>query len=231
MDPIIIDYSLIIFNIVLYAELHYKFKWFGSRYFQNEPEILADLPYRVEPEKKIPILLLIKDSNHFPIILNMVSIHIFQSNNKLHSESHTFNESINNRWWSKTIFIDTKSIKGDVNIKVEFYYIINGEEKRCITHNYPQSKINYLNTFISNYKYPKKKHTYYGDLHYHTNLTEDMVEFGAPLEATVITAEALGIDFFCNTDHSYDLDDKEGSWTETDPKLIKWNESREDIKP
>ena len=170
MDSSLIDYNLIILNILLYAELHYKFKWIGSRYFQNEPEILADLPFRIEPEKKIPILLLIKDSNRFPIVLNSVLINIYQLNNKIYSESYTYNKSISQKWWNKTIFIDTKGIEGNIDIHVEFDYLINGLQKQCITHNYPQSKIDQLNTYISNYKYPNDQNTYYGDLHYHTNL-------------------------------------------------------------
>ena len=56
-----------------------------------------------------------------------------------------------------------------------------------------------------------------------------MVEFGAPLRPTLEACKVLGLDFICNTDHSYDLDDKIGSWFETDPNLIKWKESREEI--
>ena len=56
-----------------------------------------------------------------------------------------------------------------------------------------------------------------------------MVEFGAPLHSTKIAAKAMGLDFFCNTDHSYDLDDKPGSWTEADPSLEKWHKSRNEI--
>ena len=57
-----------------------------------------------------------------------------------------------------------------------------------------------------------------------------MVEYGAPLKETLLISEAMGLDFFCNTDHSYDLDDKIGSWIETDPELTKWNHSRKEIK-
>ena len=88
--------------------------------------------------------------------------------------------------------------------------------KSCITHNFPGSSNHILTSYLSPYKYPKGKHIQYGDLHYHTNLTEDMVEYGAPLKETLLISEAMGLDFFCNTDHSYDLDDKIGSWIETD---------------
>ena len=40
----------------------------------------------------------------------------------------------------------------------------------------------------------------------------------------------MALDFFCNTDHSYDLDDLPGSWTEPDPHLKKWNKSRKEIQ-
>ena len=57
-----------------------------------------------------------------------------------------------------------------------------------------------------------------------------MVEFGAPLESTYIASKALGLDFVCNTDHSYDIDDKIGSWIEPDENLTKWNNSQILIK-
>ena len=43
--------------VLLYAELHFRFKWSGSRYYKKEPEILADTPTRIEPNNDIPILL------------------------------------------------------------------------------------------------------------------------------------------------------------------------------
>ena len=215
--------------ITLYAELHFRFKWIGSLYYQNEPEILADTPYRIEPELPIPILLLIKDSHLYPIKLHHVSVHIFQSNKEVRSIHTSINQKINKRWWDKTILIDTKYLYGNIKLNIEFYYSVNGQEKHCTTHNFPQSNSHSLNCYISKHPYPKDKFVQYGDLHYHTNLTEDMVEYGAPLRATLIAAQHMGLDFYCTTDHSYDLDDKYNSWTETDPDLNKWKNSRQEI--
>ena len=215
--------------ITLYAELHFRFKWMGSLYYQNEPEILADTPYRIEPGLPIPILLLIKDSHLYPIKLHHVTVHIFQNNEEVHSIYTSINQKINKRWWDKTILIDTMNLYGNIKLNIEFYYSVNGQEKHCTTHNFPQSNSNSLNCYISNYTYPKDKFVQYGDLHYHTNLTEDMVEYGAPLRATLIAAQHMGLDFYCTTDHSYDLDDKYNSWRETDPNLRKWKNSRQEI--
>ena len=64
--------------IFLYAELHYRFKWIGSRYYKKEPEILSDIPLRIEPGEKLPIIIIIKDANLYPIILNNIKVIIFK---------------------------------------------------------------------------------------------------------------------------------------------------------
>ena len=216
--------------IALYAELHYRLKYIGSRYYIDEPEILADLPYRIEPGYSIPILLLIKDSHLYPIHLDRVSIYILKSSKILLNKELDYDCHIENAWWEDTIYLNTQGIRGIVQIQVKFNYSVNGKEKQNMNHNFPQSRQKNLECLISEYNYPRDAAVQYGDLHYHTNLTEDMVEYGAPLRASLIAAESMGIDFYCNTDHSYDLDDKPGSWTEIDPELTKWKNSRNEIK-
>ena len=222
-------FALFLPMVIMYAELHFRFKWSNSRYFQKEPEILADLPIRIEPGNDIPILLIIKDAHIFPIILEKVEIKIIKNNKIIQSKIFSYNADIDFSWWDDTITIDATGISGDVEINVEFSYKVNDKSRNCTIHNYPLCTHNNLTTYVSEFPYPNDGNALYGDLHYHTNLTEDKVEFGAPLKATLTAAEALGLDFYCNTDHSYDLDDVPGSWTETDPNLEKWNKSRSEI--
>ena len=63
---------------------------------------------------------------------------------------------------------------------------------------------------------------FFGDCHTHSNYTDDQVEFGAPIEAAITLSAALGLSFFCVTDHSYDLDDHEDNYLINDPLLPKW---------
>ncbi len=65
--------------LILYAETHYKFKGIYSRLFQTEPEIVADAPFRVEPGRPIPILVLVKDAHRFPIEIQKILIEIKQT--------------------------------------------------------------------------------------------------------------------------------------------------------
>ena len=216
--------------IGLYAELHYRFPFIKSRYYIEEPEIITDIPFRIEPGQDLPILLLIKESNKFPIIINNISISFYKQSNKSNKTTiiKKINKTIDSYLWYENIKLQL-DIKGNYNFEILISYSINNKYKECLNNNVPILKDKAHKVYFSNYKLPKKSGYLYGDLHYHSILTDDMVEFGAPLDTTAIVAESIGLDFVCNTDHSYDLDIKEESWFEKDSDLIKWNKSRSDI--
>ena len=130
-------FALFLPMVIMYAELHFRFKWSNSRYFQKEPEILADLPIRIEPGNDIPILLIIKDAHIFPIIFKKAEIKIIKNNKIIQSKIFSYNADIDLNWWDDTITIDSTGISGDVEINVEFFYKINGKSRNCTIHNYP----------------------------------------------------------------------------------------------
>ena len=230
MQILFIDYIDFIPIVFLYAELHYYFKFTGSLYYLDEPEILTDAPSFIEPNRKLPILLFIKDAHKYKLYLKSYKVIIYKNKNIIFEDIININRNINEHFWSKIELINLNNIFGKVTIQVFFDYDIDNIKKQCITHNIPQSKKHYLDTIVMKEAYPRGNNVIYGDLHYHSSLTEDMVEYGAPLKETLIMAESMGLDFYCNTDHSYDLDDQIGSWTETDPELVKWKQSRKEIK-
>jgi len=216
-DPII--------QFFLYAETHYKFKGIYSRLFKREPEIIADAPYRVEPGRAIPILLLVKDAHRFPVEIRQVTIEIRQFHRTIAKESMLINLRItNDRYWYRIFYLERPSdLVGPVTIDVQIVAKINGELRSVRNDNYRISSHRPLHVFLSEHGYPKFDHWYFGDFHYHSSYTEDQVEFGAPLEGTVEMARAVGLNFFAVTDHSYDLDDREDSWTQNDHQLGKWH--------
>ena len=230
LDIFILTIPLIIPIFFLYTELHYRFPIKFSRYFIKEPEILADIPHRINPNCKAPVMILIKDADKHPIFLKDINVDIYQNSQILKSNLYLINSKINNYWWYKTFFLNSKDIKGHTSIQVRINYKINGKIKTTTNHNIKILSPIPFKVYFSEYKLPGSNISQYGDIHYHSNLTDDMVEFGAPLKPTLEACQSLGLDFICNTDHSYDLDDKPGSWIETDPKLTKWNESRDEIK-
>jgi hypothetical protein len=177
----------------------------------------------------MPVLILVKDSHHFPVLLNSYTIKIAQNGEIIFSSSDSIDKEIKQPWWQLDAFVDVIGIAGLISIDVTVDYTINEKRKSCINHNLPLLPNRALSCLVAESGLPGPSGLVWGDLHYHTNLTDDMVEFGAPLDSTLLAARAIGLDFYCCTDHSYDLDDLPGSWSKTDPELTKWNHSRQQI--
>lgn len=232
MTHFMIELRWLVLILPLYAEIHYRFKWFPfSRYFRREPEIIADAPFRLEPGMPLPVLLLIKDAHQYPIHLHSVTFTGKDEAGNTLIKQISQNLVIDRHWWYQTVELDPHNLMGKLSLEVSFDYTINGKRRMAINHNLPGSPEKPLTINLADQSLPgSKRGWYWGDLHTHTSLTEDQVEFGAPLEATQKAANACGLSFVCLTDHSYDLDDKMDSWYETDPDLQKWHDSRNLLK-
>ena len=85
-----------------------------------------------------------------------------------------------------------------INLKVSIYY-------RDDWFNYTETR--YLRVHVGHGAYPWPDGWYGGDTHYHTMYTNNIAEFGAPLPAVAMTAEAMGLHWLTTTDHSCDLDE------------------------
>lgn len=216
-------------GIFLYVEMHYRWFPLGSRYFRREPEILADLPHRLEPGHDLPLLLLVKDAHRYPITLERVTVAVETDEGQKPLEDIAVNEEITQPWWHRIINLERPVPHGNVKLWATFHYTVKGKARTCTTHNLKSLTPRPLNVHLAQEPLPGEN-IVWGDLHHHTSLTEDMVEFGAPLAATQATASALGLGFVCATDHSYDLDDLPGDWYRSDPELAKWRTSRVDIQ-
>jgi len=209
----------------LYAEIHYTLKGL-SLVYRNWPEILTDAPFRVEPGKKIPILILVKDAHRFPIILYPIHAEINYPDNTSNSillTKETF--QIETPWWFRVIKIKPRdNFCGTLQIKIRIETRSKRRKKihTFFTDNYRGSSHSPLRVHVAREPFPKFKNWFHGDIHHHSNLTNDQTEFGSPIEATAKIAKAMGISFVGVTDHSYDLDDMEDNYLQNDPNLSKW---------
>lgn len=207
--------------ILSYAEIHYRFRYFFSCLETKEPEILADAPYRIEPNQKIPILFLLKDSDSYPINLTKISVEVSLCEFK-RVEVFYFNQKITSQFWWKIQEIEPLGT-GKHFFNVTFHWEDSkGKSKTATNDNYKGLSNSHLETFVAKENLPKFENIYFGECHSHTSLTSDQVEYGAPIEASKLLAKPIGLDFFTTTDHSYDLDDKWENYLETSPTLEKW---------
>jgi len=208
-----------------YAEIHYHYRFLYPKYFRKEPEIIADLPIRCirSISSKLPVLIIVKDSHMFPIELLSISV-VVNANGSFSSQEFDINEKLKQKYYSKILEVDISQIKANEQLKINvtIQYYINGKKKAVINDNYPGLKKIPFECYLTESKLPFPEGWYAGEPHYHSIYTSDQVEFGADIPATVKMAKTIGLSWFFITDHSYDLDDSENSYTINDPNIPKW---------
>ena len=236
LNDLIYLFDIEIYNYLfffLYTEIHYKVPGLFSKYYLEEPEIVADCPFRIEPGCRLPVMVLVKDAHKYSIFLKRIKIIISKNNCENYRLQLDINKLINNYLWYKTFWVqidDNISTRGIHFIKVDISYIANNKLKTVTNYNLKGIGALPLKVNFSKHCYPGNDFIKFSDMHYHTHLTDDMVEFGAPFQPTLKAAESMNLHFVCSTDHSYDLDDKLGNWYEKDPDLVKWKKSRIEIQ-
>ncbi len=216
--------------IFLYAETHYRFRYFFSFLRKHEPEIIADAPHRLEPNSFLPILILVKDADLFPVKLERITLAIKINGSKIFEKKLLdLQIEINQKLWWRVFEVPIKNISG--NIECDVIFELNHNNQKIFYHNdnYKTSSHRPLKVYISSTQLPKFEHLYFGECHSHSNYTNDQVEFGSPIEASVKLCRSFGLSFFCVTDHSYDLDDDVDNYLINDPECIKWHQLQQEI--
>lgn len=208
----------------LYAEIHLRLLKLPGRLYQRWPEILADVPHRIEPGRKIPILVICKDAHHFPVTL--IKIRLELRGKQYEPQKIVLSDEpqiLNQRWWDKIFYIEPpKNIGSEFLIDV-FVEVIKKRRRKTIQNdNYKHSSHASFKIRLAKTSLPAFPNQYSGDLHSHSNFTNDQVEFGASLHSMRTMAAAMGFSFVAVTDHSYDLDDKPDNYLINDKKLTKW---------
>jgi hypothetical protein len=221
----------IIFQLVfipfLYAETHYRFKYFFSYLKKKEPEIIADIPSRITSGLSIPILVIIKDADKYPVLIKEISV--IEDKQVVYSQK--VNNDVSTPYQDLIIEFPTSDLAcGQHYFGIKISYEIEGENKFCLADNHRGTSHKPLPMYISKDPLPRFDNCFLGETHSHTNYTSDQVEFGASLTATNKIAKAVGLDFFCATDHSYDLDDHEDNYLMNDPDLIKWTNFQHEVE-
>ena len=212
--------------VLSYAEVHYRFKFFFNWLHRAQPEIIADVPQRVQAGKPVPLLVVIKDAHRYPITLTRISALIDQKN----VFQQEFNRSFDRLYQDVIVRIPPEYFTpGEHRINVKIEYRIGDRVVVCYNDNYRTTSHAPLVVRITEQNYPRFENCFFGDLHVHTNYTTDQIEFGASLKATVQMAQALELDFIAVTDHSYDLDDDPNDYLSNDPDLPKWRRFQAEV--
>lgn len=215
-----------------YAETHYSFLPGLSLIAKKIPEIVTDAPSRVDPDENIPLLLLIKDSDKYPVKIISIETAVFAGplgciyKEVLEKKSFMIEQPM----FSKIYELPVKEYIGKtvtINTKIEIS--VGGKEYTVINDNLPTLSHGQMRVKISPVKFPAPPGWYYGDCHIHTSYSTSHVEFGAPIPETARIARSMGLNWMVVADHSYDLMCSENNYLIMDPKFEKWNNQQIEI--
>ncbi len=212
---------------ILYAEIHYRFKWFFSLLKKREPEIIADVPHRLDPGNNLPVLLIIKDAHRFPVYIHYITVYIDEKPVIEKAIEKTFSKAYSD------FIIEVQRIgteEGHHAVNVKIHYTVNDKQSICFNDNYKQLSHAPLSCYFAKDGLPQMDGLFYGESHAHSNFTNDQIEFGASIESSARLARSIGLGFWCITDHSYDLDDDENDYLRNDPQLSKWHRFQIEVK-
>lgn len=220
--------------LLLYPEIHYHIGFLYPLYYRRVPEIIADLPIRIEIQKNpsIPLLIIVKDAHRFPVTLNKIYVSI-ESKQLNMQKTIDLNHHIEKRYFSQIISLPFPQIdfSQPADITVTFYITRKQDGKNFIFQNDNLPGIHTrLRTFLSIEPLPGEPHWHAGETHYHSFFTEDQVEFGADIDAAVHLAKRMGLQWLLVADHSYDLDDSEENFLTNDPLFPKWQKIKRHVK-
>ncbi|MFC1569996.1 CehA/McbA family metallohydrolase, partial [bacterium] len=132
---------------------------------------------------------------------------------------------IQDPWWYEIHMVKTKDgYCGQIQLDVQFQTtcLKTNKTNQFKNDNLWSSSHRPFNITIASEPLPSLNNWHHGDLHFHSAITNDQVEYGAPLVPTARMAKALGLNFMAVTDHSYDLDDHEDNYLKNNPELPKW---------
>jgi hypothetical protein len=190
---------------------------------QNK-DVFADAPWRIEPNETIPILLMVKDATDFDYDIGHISIYL--DPNQDESDGVDGDILLNSTWygicidnyvynlyeagdWYNITWLDPAEhgLNGTVYLHVVF-----DENGGIFDPDYDAHS--HLRITIGDSLLPTLPDWYPGDTHYHSIYTDNMVEFGNPIEATRDAGKTVGLNWITITDHSFDLDspDEIGKW-------------------
>jgi hypothetical protein len=212
-------------RINAYAEIHYTF--FGYSLLQrHHPEVIMDAPWRVNAGEPIPVVCIIKDADRHPIALERITAKYRLNRGNWQSEEIKLEKQpllIKEHLWYNLSHIKPFEETGNLEIILEAKYSINGKKRKVLIDNLTGLSHTPLNTLIGSSELPSVDGWHCGDPHYHSDMTQDQVEFGAPVDLAVVMGKAIGLKWFAVTDHSYDLDIAIGQYFQRDENLARWS--------
>ncbi|KAF5423981.1 MAG: S-layer domain-containing protein, partial [Candidatus Methanocomedens sp.] len=200
-------------------------------------DVFADAPWRTETGN-IPILVMVKDAAGIAgdYDLGNVEIYLDEDCDKDNNEADDILLETVTKWYGVTVsgsfynlyypgdwygitYLDPSEhdLSGEACFHVVIRDIGGWFDPDSDTHSH-------FNVNIATDTLPALTNWHAGDTHYHSSYTDNAVEFGFPVKATVEAGKVIGLDWNAITDHSFDIRD-----TKTVDPNHKFNTLKSDV--
>lgn len=194
--------------------------------YVGKPEILADAPWRMDSNSElIPVLIFLHDFDDPDNTYTLDNIYVYDSNNNdesvniydengidIGNDLDELPATINEYAWYRIVFLNQTELTSSQN-SFNINVVLDGDgeyELGGITFEVGNVSTSFY-IVSSGFSLPSLGGSWYcGDTHHHTVYSDNAVEFGAPVNASWIMGDAIGLDWVILTDHSFDLDSTEG---------------------
>ncbi|MCB0282755.1 MAG: CehA/McbA family metallohydrolase [Calditrichae bacterium] len=209
-----------------YASTYYRFKYFFSFLKKRHPQIVADIPHRVNKNKPLPVLLIVKNSDVYKAAIEEICIIL---DDKI-IKKQKLNIQPDCDYWDSVFKLEVSEYSdGYHQINIQVSYTIGKHSFSCFNDNYRSTSHKPIPCYFSSDDLPGFPGYLKTETHSHSNYTNDQIEFGASIGASLELGKAIGLDCICITDHSYDLDDLPDNFLINDPDLSKWKDFRKTV--
>ena len=188
-----------------YAETHFKFKLPWSPLYRRWPEIFIDGPSFCVPDVVPVFYLAVKDADFFPVVVKEIEF-LIQWDGGSRKQTLTLDYRPADNLVFLPLALDFSGCRGLVTlngrVRVENS---KGAGESFLNANFPGVTPSPLliRFLASSLPYPVGWHG--GELHCHSEYSNDPVEYGAPLRVLQEAGKALGMGYVVCTDHSYDF--------------------------
>lgn len=221
-----------------YAEIHYRFFKGATRLYRPVPEIYFDCPWRIARGERIPLVLLVKDADRFPVVLEHLEVVVADGKR---ASRQTLGHGLYSAWELPQVVRETYAYflvevavpeaMGDDVFLTPRLDVRAGRKTYTLGVSSPKvfSK-EPLRTHLAEEALPRRPGWTYAETHTHSWHTSDQVEFGAPPEVIARMASAVGLRWVFLTDHSFDLDVPPGKWFGLDPQQTRWRTLEKELK-
>ncbi len=199
---------LLLIPFLAYAEIHLTGGLWKGRLHQKAPEVLADLPWRIEWHHPLPVFIFIKDAHWYPIILEEVRVEIRSPvDGNRQKFAYHFASTVEEPLAVRQLQVPAEvfTTPGRYQIHLWIRYRQGNRTFTVYQDNYRHTHKPAFFVDVDAHPLPAASHWYWGDLHTHSAYTNDPIEFGAPLGVLAQAASAMGLHFVAVTDHSYDF--------------------------